>query len=93
MTVGDGCQSCTQVGVRVDSVQLAGFYERCHAGPGVAALVMSREERVLAIQGDGPDGVFDGVGVHLDTAIGQEDLQTIPVPVDIAELLAEAGFG
>ena len=41
---------------------------------GVATLVMAREERVLAIEGYGSDGVFDWVGVHLDAAIGQEDL-------------------
>jgi hypothetical protein len=54
---------------------------------------MAREERVYAIVGCGSDGVFERVGFHLDTAISQEDLQSIPVPVDVGELLAEAGFG
>jgi len=48
---------------------------------------------IIAIEGYGSDGVFDRVGIHLDAAIGQEDLQAIPVAVDIAELLAQAGFG
>ena len=55
--------------------------------------IMPREECILAIEGYRSDGVFDGVGVHLDPAIGQEDLQPVPVPVDVGELLAEAGFG
>ena len=39
------------------------------------------------------DGVFDRVGIHLEAAIGQEDLQAVPVAVDIAELFTQAGFG
>ena len=54
---------------------------------------MTRKERVFAVEGYGSDGVFDGVGIHLDTAIGQEDLQTIPVLMDVCEFLAKAGFG
>jgi hypothetical protein len=47
---------------------------------------MPGEERVLAVQGDRPDGVFDGVGVDLDAAIGQEYQQSVPVAVAMAEL-------
>ena len=54
---------------------------------------MSRKESIFSIERDGPDGVFDRVGIHLDAAIGQEDLQAIPVAVDVAKLLAKAGFG
>ena len=93
VAVGDGGQGFAQVGVGIDGVQFAGFNERCHARPGSAALVMTGEQRVFAIEGDGPDGIFDRVGVHLDATIGQEDLQAIPVAVDIAKLLAQAGFG
>ena len=53
---------------------------------------MTREERIFAIEGYGSDGVFDRVGVHLDAAIGQEDLQAIPMPMDVAELFAKTGF-
>ena len=37
--------------------------------------------------------VFSTDWVHLDTTVGQEDLKTIPVPMDIAERLAEPGPG
>jgi hypothetical protein len=90
---GDGGQCFTQIGVRVALVQLAGLDERRHARPGLPALVMTGEQRVFTIEGYGSDGVFDRVGVHLDAAIGQEDLQAIPVAVDVAELLAQSGFG
>lgn len=47
----------------------------------------------FSLEGYGSDGVFDRVGVHLDAAIGQDDLQAIPVAVDVADQLAQAGFG
>ena len=92
MSVGDGFEGAAEIGVWVDVVDFAGFDQRCHARPSAAALVMAGAEGVLAVQGDRADGIFDGVGVHLDAAIGQEDLQPVPVAVDVAELLATAGF-
>ena len=61
--------------------------------PGAPTLVVTGEEGVLAVQSDRPDGVFDGVGVHLDASIGQEYLQAVPVAVEIAELFTQSGFG
>ena len=58
-------------------------------GFGHATIPRGGEERVLAIKGDRPDGVFDRVCVHLDAAICQEDLQAALMAVDIAELFAE----
>lgn len=93
MAVRDGGQCFAQVGVGIDGVQLAGFNERGHARPGASALIVTCEQRILTIEGYGSDGVFDRVGVHFDAAICQEDLQPVPVAVDVAELLAEAGLG
>ena len=45
-----------------DAVQFAGTDQCGQARPGVAALAMSGEEGVLAVQGEAADGVFDGVG-------------------------------
>ena len=70
-----------------------GLDERGHARPCVAAFVTAGEEGVLSAQGDRTDGIFDRVCVHLEMAVSQEDLQPIPVAVDIGELLAKAGFG
>ena len=56
-------------------------------------LIIPCKERVLTIEGYGANGVFDRVGVHLDAAIRQEDLQAVPMPMDITKLLAEAGLG
>ena len=59
----------------------------------MAALIMPCEECILAIESYRSDSIFDGICVHLNPAIRQEDLHPIPVPVDVGELLAEAGFG
>ena len=93
MPVGDGLNCGTQIGVWIDAVQFAGFHQRRYSRPGAAALVVAGKERVLAVQRDRSDRVFDRIGVHLDTAISQEYQQPVPVARDIAELLAEAGFG
>ncbi len=89
--VSDGCQCCAQAGVRVDGVHLAGFNKRGHSGPLCGRPHLPRQEGILSIEGYGTDGVFDGVRAHLDTAISQEDLQTTPVPMDMARRLAKAG--
>ncbi len=53
---------------------------------------MIGEQRILAGQGDRPDQVLDAVGVDLDAAVVQESLQSVPVAVDIGQLLSEAGL-
>ena len=54
---------------------------------------MVGEQRVFAIQSNGSSEIFDAVAVHLDTAVGEEELEAVPVAGDIGELLAEAGLG
>src|SRR5215813_332445 len=43
-----------QIGLRVDAGELAGFDERCDAGPILCALIMPGEERILAIKNNHP---------------------------------------
>ncbi len=92
MTVGDRCQRCLEVGEGFDAVDLAGFDQRCNAAPGDAAFVVPGKEGLLAIDCDRADQVFDPVVVNLDTTIGQEGLQPVPVVMDVCELLAEPGL-
>ena len=92
MAVGDGCLSCPEIGEGLDAVDLAGFDQRGDAAPGDAAFVVTWEERIFAIEGNGSDQVFDSVGVDLDALIGQEGLHPLPVIVDLGQLLAQPGF-
>ncbi len=50
---------------------------------------MAREEGVLAVQGDGADGAFDGVVVDLDAAIIQEAARAVAVFGDLCEGFAQ----
>ena len=53
---------------------------------------MLGKERVLAIELDGADQVFNPVGDDLDVAICQEGLQPFPVVMDVGELFPQPGF-
>jgi hypothetical protein len=44
-------------------------------------------------QGNRPGEILDTVAVHLDAAVGEEELEAVPVAGDIGELLAESGLG
>lgn len=88
MAARNGFECCLEIGVGVDPVELAGLDEGCDPAPGPAALIMAREERVLAIEGDGPDCPLDDIAVHLDSAVVKEVLLPVHVLGNIAELLA-----
>src|SRR6202161_2397598 len=49
------------VGLRLDVVELAGLDQRRDAGPVFGPLVMTSEERVLAIENDRADAALDNV--------------------------------
>ena len=54
---------------------------------------MAGEERVFAVQGDGPDGAFDGVVIEFDTTVTEEQDQPIPVFGNVFQGLSGWGFG
>lgn len=51
--------------------------------------VVTGEEGVLSVQGDGADRALDGVSVDLDTAIGQKAAEAVTVSGDVGQSLAE----
>ena len=50
---------------------------------------MTGKKCILPIESYRADQIFNPVGVDLDTAVGQEGLQPVPVIVDIGELLTQ----
>ena len=92
MPVGDRGQGRLEIGEGLDAVDFAGFDQRSDAAPGDASLIVTGEECIFAIEGDGADQVFDPVGVDLDTAVCQEGLQPVPVVMDVGQLFAQPGF-
>ena len=89
MSVDDDGQGLGQVAVRFDAVQFACLDEGCKDSPVLGTRLMACEEAVLAPQGKGADGAFDGVGIHLDPAIGEKQDLTVPVFGDVFESLAD----
>ena len=61
----------------IDAVHFAGFDQRGDHGPVFGSSVVSCEEGILAVQGDGADGSFDGVVIDLDAAIGEEAAKAV----------------
>jgi hypothetical protein len=50
----------------------------------LAAIIRSGEERILAIEGDRPDGALNDVGIDLDPAIIEKANKTVPTAEAIA---------
>ena len=58
-----------QVGVRVDAVQFAGLDQGGDHRLMLGTAVRAREERILATEGERPDGPLDDIGVDLQATI------------------------
>ena len=76
----------------IDVVHLAGLDERGDDGPVFGPGVVACKEGVLAVQGDGADGAFDGVVVDLDAAIVEEAAKAVAVFSDVGERFAQWGL-
>lgn len=72
----------------IDAVHLAGLDERGDDGPVFGTGVVTGEEGVFAVQGDGADGAFDGVAIDLDAAVGDEVAEAGAVFGDIGKRFA-----
>ena len=93
MAGGDGFEGGLEPGVGFDANHFRRFDERGDTALGSGAFVVAREQRILSCKGDWAGEVFDTVAVHLDTAVGEEELDAVPVARDIGQFLAETGFG
>jgi hypothetical protein len=92
MAFDDSCDDTGQVAMRLDFVQLTGLDERREHGPVLGTCIVAREERVFSLQRDWADRAFDGVAVHLDATVCQEQDQPIPVFGDIFERVTSWRF-
>jgi len=81
MAIGDRCQGGLEIGEGFYAVNLAGLNQRSDTAPGNAAFVVTREERILAIESDRSDQVFDAVIVDLDAPVGQEGMEPGAAPM------------
>ncbi len=93
MAADDCGERSGQPGMRIDRVHLAGFDQLGDDGPVFGTGVVACEEGVLAVQGDGSNGAFDGVVVDLDTSVRHEAAKAVTVFCDIGQCRAEWRFG
>ena len=92
MAIHDSGEGRREPSVGIDGIHLAGFDERGDDGPVFCTGVMSGEEGVFPVQGNGTDGAFDCVAVDLDATIDEEAAEAVAVFGDIGEGLAERRF-
>jgi len=73
-----------EIGLRIGAVQFASLDERSDAGPVLRSLIMTGEERVLAIEHNRTDAAFDDVSIELDATVVEEKSQPLPMVQGIA---------
>jgi len=76
----------------VDGIEFAGFDQRGDCRPVLGPGIVPGKECVLPTEGYRPDGPLDAIVVDLDAAIGQEELQAVPVFGDVGQGIAERGL-
>lgn len=69
MAVDDLGDDVSQIGHRLNVVELGRFDERCHGRTVLGSGVGAGEECVLTIKSNRPDQTLDCIGVDLDTAV------------------------
>ena len=77
----------------LDPVEFACLDQGRDDGPVLCASIMSRKERVFAVESDGSDGALDGIVVEFDTSVVEEQDQPVPILGDVFQSLTGRGFG
>ena len=78
--------------MRIDVVEFGGGEQRGEDGPGPAAAIRSREERVLARDGLRSDRALNGIVVDVESAVLKEAFERGAAPYTVADRLGQFGF-
>jgi hypothetical protein len=78
MAAGHAFQHVLEVGKRLDVVEFRGGDEGADRRPAGRTAIGSREQVVLAAEGDGADGALHGVGVEFDPSVVDKSAKSIP---------------
>ena len=92
MALNDASGDVGEIGVRLDADELAGLDQRGDHRPVFAPGVRAGEQRVFAVQGQGPDRSLDHIGVDLDPAVVEEQAQACPARQGVADRIGELAF-
>jgi hypothetical protein len=79
--------------MRIGAVELAAFDERGDHGSVVTACVGAGEQRIFAIQGQGPDASLDRVAVELDATVVAEAGESFPAGERVVDCVGELAPG
>ena len=82
MAGGDGFEGGLEPGVGLDAVQCRRLYQRGDTSPCGRAFVVAGEQRVFSRQGNRPGEILDGIAIHLDAAVDEEEPEAVPVVGD-----------
>jgi hypothetical protein len=83
--IDEADENIGQIGLGLDAVQFTGLYQRSQDRPTLGAVIMTREESILAGKGLRAHRTLDDVGVELDAAIVEKAGEAIPVPEAVAD--------
>ena len=75
MADGDGFESGLEPGVRLDAVWIYRLYQRGDTSPCGGAFVVAGEQCAFFSIGNWPGKIVDTVAIHLDAAVGEEELE------------------
>jgi hypothetical protein len=92
VTASDRLEGGGQVGRGIDAVHLGRLDQRSDPTPIAGTFVVAGEQGVLAGENQGTNAILDRIGVDLDPAVVEEDLQPLPVVGEVGQLLASAGL-
>ena len=90
MPVRHSLEHISEIGERLDSVELCGGEKGRHDGPALSTAVGSGKQVVLAAERNGTDGSLDSVVVEFDTAVVEEAAKSIPSGECVADRLGES---
>lgn len=79
------------IGVRFHVVEHCRRDQRSNASRGGSAFILAGDQRTLQIQDHLADEILHALGVHLHTRVYGEHLETVQVPGNVDQLLAEVG--
>ena len=83
--IDEADENIGQIGLGLDAVQFTGLYQRSQDRPIFGAVIMTREESILAGKGLRAHRTLDDVGVELDAAIVKKAGEAVPVPEAVAD--------
>ena len=93
MSTRKGIEDASEIGVRIEAVELGRLRQRIDDRSPTAAFVGPEEEEVLARYGDGSQGALSGVVVDGETPVTGVAREGVPTVESISQRFGCIGLG